>query len=321
MPRLFNAVFFLACAAAVWAADANTDDDKPGSRPVGGYVPEKSLAAAALAAYTLSGLVHSYYFFAVPPRRWFICALPLGMFAMAIGFGIRIAYSNGPPYSLGVYIITTLFILLSPCLYLATDYMILSHLAQNFDDEVSKRCLAISHSRITKIFVWADISTFLIQSAGGGLTASKEIKTADLGSKLALVGLTLQAVSFGLFTVVLIVFAWRMSKLYPQLWYPKNPRPFKVFSRQPIDDWRIIIYLMLVTCVGILVRSIFRIIEFAGGYRGAVYTHEWYFYAFDTLPLWLSMTVFAIVWPTRAIMKRGENIELSSTQSFAKGSA
>ncbi|KAF7340885.1 hypothetical protein MSAN_02118000 [Mycena sanguinolenta] len=328
MSRLLRAPIFTACFATVLATSG--DDRDPNTQPIGGYIPKKSLSYIALILFGISGLIHWIYFFTVTPRRAFIVALPLGMTAMATGFILRVLYAN-PPFTLGKYVATDLFILLSPCLFLATDYMLLSHLARSFDEEVSDRCLLIRDSRITKIFVWSDVLTFLLQSGGGqffvdrlqtlklilrlfagGLEATKNASTANLGNKIALIGLVLQAVSFGLFTIVLIVFAQRVSKHYPELWRPKNPRPFKVFSQKTIDDWRIVVYLMYVTCVGILIRSIFRVAEFAGGFNGTISTHEGYFYAFDSLPLWISMTLYCIIWPTRAMPRRSERLELGS---------
>ncbi|KAF7374495.1 hypothetical protein MSAN_00334100 [Mycena sanguinolenta] len=309
MSRLLRALIFTACFATVLAASG--DDRDPNTQPIGGYVPKKSLSYIALILFGISGLIHWIYFFTATPRRAFIVTLPLGMTAMATGFILRVLYAN-PPFTLGKYVATDLFILLSPCLFLATDYMLLSHLARSFDEEVSNRCLIIRDSRITKIFVWSDVITFLLQSGGGGLEATKNASTANLGNKIALIGLVLQAVSFGLFTIVLIVFAQRVSKHYPELWRPKNPRPFKVFSQKTIDDWRIVVYLMYITCIGILIRSIFRVAEFAGGFNGTISTHEGYFYVFDSLPLWISMTLYCIVWPTRAMPRRSERLELGS---------
>jgi len=314
MARLFSALIFAACLVTVFAADA-ANNTTGGTEPVGGFVPKKSLSYIALILYGISGLIHWIHFFTVPPRHPFMLTLPLGMTAMTAGFILRVLYAN-PPFTLGKYIVMDLFILLSPCLYLATDYMLLSHLARTFDEEVANRCLLIRHSRITKIFVWSDATTFFLQSSGGGLTAMKNANLANLGNKIALIGLVLQAVSFGLFTIVLIVFASRVSKHFPELWRPTNPRPFKVFSRQPIDDWRIVVYIMCVTCVGILVRSVFRVAEFAGGYHGTIATHEAYFYAFDTLPLWIAMSLYCVVWPARALVKRSEQHELGSRQQL-----
>jgi hypothetical protein len=49
------------------------------------------------------------------------------------------------------------------------------------------------------------------------------------------------------------------------------------------------------------IRSIFRIAEFAGGFNGYITTHEAYFYLFDSLPLWISMTLYCVVWPKRCL--------------------
>ncbi|KAJ7794147.1 RTA1 like protein-domain-containing protein [Mycena olivaceomarginata] len=316
MSRPFSALIFTACFATVLAADAaNQTTEDAGDRPVGGFVPKKSLSYVALILYGISGLIHWIHFFTVPPRRPFMATLSLGMTAMAAGFILRVLYAN-PPFTLGKYIAMDLFILLSPCLYLATNYMLLSHLARCFDEEVANRCLLIRHSRITKFFVWSDVFTFFLQSSGGGLTAMKNSNLANLGTKIALIGLVLQALSFGLFTVILVVFARRVSEHYPELWRPKRSRPFKVFSRQPIDDWRILVYIMCATCVGILIRSVFRVAEFAGGYNGTIATHEAYFYAFDTLPLWIAMSLYAVVWPARALMDRYRPLELGSRRQL-----
>jgi hypothetical protein len=44
-----------------------------------------------------------------------------------------------------------------------------------------------------------------------------------------------------------------------------HPKPLKIFSREPIYDWRILVGILCATCVGILMRSLFRIAEYAGG--------------------------------------------------------
>ncbi|KAJ7769900.1 RTA1 like protein-domain-containing protein [Mycena metata] len=316
MTRLGRFLLLAAFSATVLAADGNTTASDANTQPIGGYVPKKAPAVLALVLYLISGAVHWFLqdFVTATPRQRSMLILPLGMTAMAIGFVLRLIYSN-PPFTVGKYTVMQLFILLSPCLFLATDYMLLSHLAKSFDAEVADRSLVIRHSRITKIFVWSDVATFLLQSGGSGISASHNPNTAKLGTDIALVGLVLQALSFGLFTIILLIFAFRVKKYFPNIWYPKNPRPFKILSRDPIDDWRILFYMMCVTCVGILIRSIFRVAEFAGGYSGYITTHEGFFYIFDALPLWISMTLYCFVWPARALMERPGHMELT-TKSF-----
>nr|GAT60314.1 RTA-like protein [Mycena chlorophos] len=260
-----------------------------GENIIGGYIPRKSLSILALSLYGISAIAMWIQFFIVKPRRKFILWLTFGMTAMATGFVLRIIFANDPTNE-GKYIGMDLFILLSPCLFLATNYMILSHLVRIFPQEVVERSLLVRQSRIVKIFVWSDVTTFLLQSSGGGLTAMKNVNLANIGNKVH--------------TVV----NWQSptcsspsQKHAPKLWDVQSREPFRVFSTQPVEDWRILFYTTCVTCIGILIRSVFRIVEFVGGYNGRVFTHESYFYICDALPLWIAMSLYCFfLWPIRA---------------------
>jgi hypothetical protein len=47
------------------------------------------------------------------------------------------------------------------------------------------------------------------------------------------------------------------------------------------------------------IRSVYRTIENSQGYHGKLATTEWCFYVFDTLPLFLAITVYIPFWPGR----------------------
>lgn len=47
------------------------------------------------------------------------------------------------------------------------------------------------------------------------------------------------------------------------------------------------------------IRSVYRVLEYTEG--DALRTHEAYFYVLDTLPLWISTTVYALIWPPRVL--------------------
>ncbi|KAJ7175803.1 RTA1 like protein-domain-containing protein [Mycena filopes] len=307
---LVFAAFFTTLFAA--QADADTADSTPVPILIGGFIPKKPPAYIALALYAISTAIHSFHYITVTPRRPFMLTLIFGMAAMALGFIFRIIYSD-PPFTLGLsltkFLLMDMFILLSPCAFLATNYMLLSHLVATFDKELVDRCLLIRASRVVKLFLWSDFATLSLQGCGG-FSSSRNMTLVNIGNKLVLVGLVLQALSYLLFVAVLVVFGWRVSKQFPEVWRPHNNqlRAFKLLSRQPIDDWRILFYLMCATCVGILVRSVFRVAEFAGGTFGTIATHEGYFYFLDAVPLWLAMTVYCVVWPTRALVVRREQL-------------
>jgi hypothetical protein len=96
---------------------------------------------------------------------------------------------------------------------------------------------------------------------------------------------------------------------YPQKWgnsnsYGKAPTTWR-------NDWRVVYYSMLFSCVFVLVchlflsqneadnqiRCAFRVAEFAQGYNGTLRTTEWYIYTFDTLPIFIAIAIWAVIWP------------------------
>ncbi|KAJ7359732.1 RTA1 like protein-domain-containing protein [Mycena albidolilacea] len=260
------------------------------------FVPAVAPALVGLALYALSGIVHWIQLFRI--GKPYMLPLPIGMTTMAIGFAVRILVHNSPT-SLGLNIGTTLLILLSPCLFLALDYVILGRLAGLFGPEVSKKCMLIAPTRVATIFVWSDVATFLIQAIGGSMTTSSKIDTINLGNKIVLVGLGVQLASFGLFTTLMIVFGLRVRTRFPHVWRATGSADFAPFSKDPAADWHILYYTLCLSCVSILIRSIFRLAEFVQGHKGYISTHEAFFYCFDALPLWIAMTLYCSVWPPR----------------------
>lgn len=67
-----------------------------------------------------------------------------------------------------MYMLMSQLVLLSPCAFLAQDYMILPRLATWLDAE---DCLFFKSRLVVRIFVWSDVVTFLLQMAGSGMTA------------------------------------------------------------------------------------------------------------------------------------------------------
>lgn len=196
-----------------------------------------------------------------------------------------------------------------PCAFLALEYMLLGRLALYLGPEtVEKRCMIFRAKFIAKFFVTSDLVTFLVQGAGGGLSASPDPSSAGLGHKIALVGVILQAVAFGTFTIFLVYFGLRVKKLYPNKWHVRSQYNrgslLNIFSKEPIDDWRVLYFGMLLAAIGFIVRSCFRAAEFSQGYDGHLVTTESYFYLLDALPIFLSCTVFVILFPPRYMMSQ-----------------
>lgn len=102
----------------------------------------------------------------------------------------------------------------------------------------------------------------MLQAAGGGISSSKDHQTRKTGEDIALAALSLQALSFASFTVLIIQFgrtAWDL----PQ----GNCTKYRI---KQFGGSRTTVMVTLVTCAAFLTRSVFRIIEYAGGYNGCV---------------------------------------------------
>ncbi|KAF7301840.1 RTA1-domain-containing protein [Mycena indigotica] len=227
-------------------------------------------------------------------RKWgakFMLSMVIGCYTFALGIATRFGLHKNPE-SRGLYIVEYLFVVLSPCAFIAAEYVLLGRLAAYL------RCdshLLVSPRRITLVFILSDIITFLIQAAGGSVSISTNtLSTAETGAHIFLAGLVLQLVSFLVFTVIFIVFIYRVRSLEPATWAVDSEKRW-------YQDWRALASAMTLSFIGILTRSAYRVAELSQGYAGPLATNEGLFYGLDTLPLFIAISVYVFAWPGRYI--------------------
>ncbi|KAF8597911.1 hypothetical protein BDV93DRAFT_561867 [Ceratobasidium sp. AG-I] len=284
----FLSVLFgvLACSNVVSAATSDTGvvDSEP-KNPLG-YIPSTGLALMFGSVYLLTVGV-----FIILARRWwarYMLTIMISAFVYAAGLYTRIIFKNNV-HSLGLFIVMNMLTVLSPCGFIATVYMLLGRLAIHLEAE---DLLLIKPNLITKLFLTSDIITLIVQGAAGSMVASSNIDTAKLGTKsieLFLYGLIIQLVSFTLYMFVFASFVYRVKSQRSKQWLY---RPDGIRRH-----WLALVIAMAISCVGILIRSIFRTAENAEGFGGKLASSEGHFYALDCLPLWIAITVFALAWP------------------------
>ncbi|KAJ7105176.1 RTA1 like protein-domain-containing protein [Mycena epipterygia] len=296
--QILRPLIFLTFLSSVLAAETKAPQSVPAVTP----------AVIAALLYALSGIFHWIQWFR-HGHQPFMLLLPIGITAMTVGFVVRILVHYSPTSS-GLNIVTILLILLSPCLFLALDYSILGRLSGILGPEVSSKTMFITPTRVAKIFVWGDVATFLMQALGGSMTTSSSRTSANLGNTIMLIGLGIQLVSFALFVTLAIVFGFRVRTRFPEVWHVRGGARLTVFGGH-VADWLILYYTLCVTCCGILIRSVFRMAESIQGHSGYISTHEGFFYCFDALPLWVSMSLYCVVWPPRFLNS------LQETQAMA----
>ncbi|KAJ7683982.1 RTA1-domain-containing protein [Mycena rosella] len=253
------------------------------------YIASNVLTAVAFALITLVALTQTFFV-----RKYgakFMLSMVIGAYTFAFGIGTRFGLHVHPD-SKGIYIIEYLFVVLSPCAFIAAEYVLLGRLARYLGCD---KYLMVSPRRITIVFISSDITTFLVQAAGGSVSiSSNTLSLAQTGSNIFLAGLVLQLASFLTFTCIFFVFIHRVRTREPATWTMNA-------SGKWHQDWRTLAGAMVFSFLGILIRSVYRVAELSQGFDGHLATTEPFFYGLDTLPLFIAVATYVVCWPGRFI--------------------
>jgi hypothetical protein len=227
-----------------------------------------------------------------------------------IGLAARIDSHNHTD-KLIPYCIQSVFILLGPALFAASVYMVLARIIQSVHGE---KYSIVPLKWLTKTFITCDIATFVLQAAASGMMVSSSL--ASIGKGVVITGLALQVVSFSLFVVTAYIFLIKMRG---------NPTPEVLEGCIP---WKQHLKSLYSISTLILMRSIFRVIEYAMGDNGYPLKHEWTLYVFDSVPMFTSMVMFGVWHPSalkpflgQQVPSNSETIEMkdqlkSTSQTF-----
>lgn len=212
-----------------------------------------------------------------------------------VGYAARIG-SHHDRFSIPAFSIQAIFILVAPALYAASIYMILARLILAID---SAHLSIVPVRWMTRVFVAFDIISFTLQGGGGGIQAAGTLEMFELGEKIIIAGLFVQIVVFSFFVVTAASFHKRRLGAGPAA------------SSVP---WRRHLAVLYVVSAIILVRSIFRVVEYLQGNSGYLISHEIFLYIFDAVLMAVVMAIF-LVWyvddlaPSKGL-KRGSGREL-----------
>ncbi|GBF96335.1 hypothetical protein Rsub_09405 [Raphidocelis subcapitata] len=224
--------------------------------------PSLAAAAAALALYLAVTLAVTAV--TVRTRAWFMLTVSLTGALEALGFVMRILLLTRTP-TLMLFIQMEAFLVIPPVLLAIVEYICTGRLLA---------ALATRHSAwVARLFTASDLLCLALQGAGGALCAAPA--TAQTGTRLLLVGLSLQLGFFTAFTAI-TVGVHRRS-----------------FARDAAA--RPLFACLYATISLLYVRNIFRVVEFGMGYHGYLKTHEAFFYAFDFAPLFTCFLFFTFM--------------------------
>ncbi|KAH8897579.1 RTA1-domain-containing protein [Thozetella sp. PMI_491] len=240
------------------------------------YVPSVAAAVIFCLLFLASTLVHFWQMYKT--KTWFLGALVGGCFTEFIGYAARTASARQEPgcWRMMPYIIQSVFILLSPALFSASIYVILGRIVRLTDGESH---ILVKNRSITKIFVTGDLVCLFMQCAAGGLMGGSRAvpSLAQIGNGVVIASLILQLVWFAFFVVVAFMFH-RSMRLVPT-----------ASANRPEIRWESYLRTLYTVSFLVMVRSLFRAIEFIEGTSSAIQRSEAYFYIFDALLMFLAV--------------------------------
>ncbi|KAF4547296.1 RTA1-like protein 2 [Elsinoe fawcettii] len=277
------------------------------------YHPSKVAAIIFVIAFGVTTILHSVQ--VIRRRTWYFIPLVIGGIFEVLGFIGRVLSTNDL-WALGPYIMQSILLLVAPALFAASIYIILGRIILLTDGE---QYSLIHQKWLTKVFVTGDVISFLTQMGGGGIQAAGTLNLLHTGEKIIIVGLFLQLAFFGFFIVIASLFHIRLNKAYP-------PLPYKIESSSShrlltlghrrlntgsgtyltpsgaLDihnlPWQRHMYVLYLTSALIMLRSVFRVIEYLQGNKGYLLRHEMFLYILDALLMFFVMVVFNWIHPS-----------------------
>lgn len=228
------------------------------------FSPDFTQCIIPLFLFSISALWHIRLL--IKYRQKFFIPFVIGVIFQIIGFAIRIICTSNLN-SLGLFISQTLFILLAPLFYLTSMYTLLGKLIE-FNQAES--VMPLKPSILTSIFVTFNVMSFLLQTIGCSIQSTRTISTINTGITLVLIGFCIQLIS-------LICFMWLV------LFFDR--RALNLTQNINKGNWRFLLLILVVSSILILVRTVYRIVEYAEGYNSYMMNQEIYFFILDSFPM------------------------------------
>lgn len=127
-----------------------------------------------------------------------------------------------------------------------------------------------------------------------------------MGQNIILGGLAVQLLFFGFFLIVAASFHYRISRF---------PTTCAATTKLP---WHKYLLVMYTASLLIMVRSVFRIVEYVMGADGVLLSNEVYLYIFDAALMFVAMVLFNSFHPGSIISKRAKgNLDSEDHEGMA----
>ncbi|KAJ5309574.1 uncharacterized protein N7443_002035 [Penicillium atrosanguineum] len=266
------------------------------------YTPTLAGAVIFAALFSLTTALHLFQ--RIRTHTKYFTPFIVGGIFQIIGYGAR-AVSHFHTQNTTIYAMQNLFVLLAPTLYAASIYMVLGRIIIFLHGQ---HLSFVPVQLMTKIFVLGDVLSFLLQGAGGGIMSSSLQNSMVIGQWVIVAGLCVQLVFFGAFLTSSLIFHYQINQS------PTSESESAISSCGFIPrDWRGLLFALYSACVLILIRSVYRLIEFSQGNNGYLIGHEVFLYGFDATMMFLVMVVMNAFHPS-VVLRSNEAVNTEESK-------
>lgn len=254
------------------------------------YVPTEWICIAFLAVFGLSTFIHIVQ--AVRSRLWWLfpTAVFCGILELA-GWSARL-WSSQNPFIKRPFVIQAVALVVAPTPLVAANFILLGRIIRRLGPQYSR----LTTTQYSAIFLSCDIIAIFVQGMGGGIAASsKSKKRTNFGTDIALGGTTFQLVAIFVYCALAAEFLVRYTRDQPvRQSFPSLEKGIRGTMGKRL---RRMLQAMAIMTILIIIRTIYRLIEFKDGFHGKVISTQWLFNVFDGVMIVLAMFILNIFHP------------------------
>ncbi|KAF7300384.1 hypothetical protein HMN09_00921800 [Mycena chlorophos] len=258
-----------------------------------GYTPSESAAIAFVVIFGLSTLVHAgqaAYF-----KTWGL--LPTAVLA---GIGEIAGWSGRLWSSLSATTNTAFKIqipatIIAPTFLLAVSFMVFSRVTTQLGSHYS----LLPPRLYLWVFFSCDFIALIAQGIGGGrAAAATTLSGASTGAKIMLGGIGFQFAVITIFTFLVLDFIFRKTTHRPYRPAPPGtPGGARGLPLARMPHLKIVLAALMFSNTVFFIRSVYRLIELAGGWEGRIIHTQVYFTVLDGGMIALAILTWNVVHP------------------------
>ncbi|KAH6678341.1 RTA-like protein [Halenospora varia] len=247
-------------------------------------------------------------------RSWVWLVMVLAAAMEGVGYVIR-CFSIKNDTDKSLYVAQYSLVVLAPVLMAGACYVVFGRIVFHVVPKAHRtlKLLWISPRWLTPIFVVADIIALMLQLIGAvrittiNPTDPDALSKGNKAKRIAEIGVAVQLIFFGLFSIIAVRFNFTSKRFASEFQeritlvevdaegnnkkgekYVRIDGGGRVLKR----NWQSILRVVNAASVCILIRSVYRMVEFAMGRTGYPAEHEWMVYVFDALVIFPVVVLF-----------------------------